>query len=227
MPFSIGSIPLEQDFVQPAVTEVVFVLETERLAGFREQLAQPDLRFVFHVQPEIQIVRARRAVPHAVDDELVQMAVFPAHRCLDDFVEITEGAVLRLDPPPNGRFDADKRHLELEDGVDQFRRSSSSRNSRIEQIADLSDDGDEPLLIRVGHIFGCGAEFVEHVVEFLYRELDDGDSFRFGLDSVSDLGPNSCSVDDRLTFRLGQLERTEVRLRWNQVFNDELPFRRR
>ena len=42
-------------------------------------------------------------VPQALDLELVQMAVGPAHRRLDVFVELVERAVLDLNPPPDRR----------------------------------------------------------------------------------------------------------------------------
>ena len=55
------------------------------------------------------------AVDDAVDLELVQMRVRPAHRRLDVLVELVQGAVLGLDSPPDRRFDALQRDLELVD----------------------------------------------------------------------------------------------------------------
>ena len=53
------------------------------------------------------------AVAFAIDLELVEMRVGPAHRCLDVFVELVERAVLNLNPSPDRGFRFQQRDLEL------------------------------------------------------------------------------------------------------------------
>lgn len=81
---------------------VVLVLEAKPLAGLRQNLADFIGRgvLVLHVL-EVLLHQVGVAVKLLADLEVVQMAVRPAHRRLDVFVQRVERAVLHLDSPPD------------------------------------------------------------------------------------------------------------------------------
>ncbi len=112
---------LEQDLVFPAVAEIVLVIEGESFAGRGQDLTEVGLRGIDALEvlePVIQQVGITVAL--ALDFELMQMAVGPAHRCLDMFVEFVERAVLHLDSSPDRRLGTEQRDFKLVNSVGQL-----------------------------------------------------------------------------------------------------------
>jgi hypothetical protein len=84
--------------VQPSVSEVVLVLEAEPLAARREDFAQHCRGGILESSlVEVLLHQERVAEEPAIDRELVQVGVGPAHRRLDVLVELVEGAIPDLD----------------------------------------------------------------------------------------------------------------------------------
>src|SRR5215472_15080291 len=97
----------------PAIPEVVLVLEGKPPAALGQDVAELRGGRVL-----VRHLVQHRVVPImlAVDPEVVQMAVGPAHRRLDVFVQLVEGAVLDLDAPPDRRARIEQGDLELVKG---------------------------------------------------------------------------------------------------------------
>src|SRR5262249_49903457 len=74
----------------------------------RKNLAQLDTRGVF------RIGILRRTILLASNVKRVQMLIIPSYDDLDDLVQPGQSAVRDQDPPPDGRFHALERDLDLE-----------------------------------------------------------------------------------------------------------------
>src|SRR5262249_43435408 len=101
---------LHLEDVVPIVSEVVGVRELLDPAGYH--LTQFHLPLVLDVHHS---VRVRLAVLLTTDLEGVQVVAIPAHAGLDNAVQLTQGAVLDLDPTPDRGLDVPERDLQLVD----------------------------------------------------------------------------------------------------------------
>src|SRR5690606_20193611 len=83
----------KDDLMFPAVTEVVLVQKSESLPVLGDDLADLGHGRIDAVEVlEAVVEKLRIAVPFAIDLELVEMRVGPAHRRLNVFVELVERA---------------------------------------------------------------------------------------------------------------------------------------
>ena len=150
---------LKQYLVFPGITEVIFVLEGEALAGLGQDFAEHHLRGVFALEVvETVVEKFGIAVPLAFDLELVQVGSGPAHRRLNVFVELVERAVLDLDASPDRSLGSKQRDLELEEEIGLRRTTfGGSRGGEIEDLGVFlleelhhsAHHGQHPLLVLI------------------------------------------------------------------------------
>lgn len=94
----------------PTVAEIVFV--GQGITGV-DNVIQPHMGFISGI---VRKFRIRNAVTDITGDELMQMAIFPAHGGLQDVVQFAEFNVSRnLNAPPDLRADVFQSDFELED----------------------------------------------------------------------------------------------------------------
>jgi hypothetical protein len=97
----------------PVVAKIVVVHKLS--ARCCHNLAQLTFPFVFCLA-RIEVIFVGYAVSLALDDELVEVRIFPAHDALQDSVELGERSVtLHLHTPPDGGLRAAEFYLDLED----------------------------------------------------------------------------------------------------------------
>ena len=106
------------------------------------------------------------------DDELVQMAILPAHDDLENVVKLPEREVRHLHPPPDRRVASLERQLELVDragplGEMPFWFVRFVQIEGVQEDFQLVEDGSEPLLVRGPSVkdgeIDLAGEFVEFV----------------------------------------------------------------
>jgi hypothetical protein len=94
----------------PTVAEIVFV---DKCITGVDNVIQPHMGFISGIVRKFGI---RNAVAYIIDNELMQMAVFPAHGGLQDVVQSAEFYVSRnLNAPPDLRADVFQGDFDLED----------------------------------------------------------------------------------------------------------------
>ena len=104
----------DSDPVLPVVAEVILVGELKSFAVFGNDLADLGHGGIDALEVlESVVQKLGIAVAFAVDLELVQMGVRPAHRRLNVFVELVERAVLDLNPTPDRGLGFEQCDLEL------------------------------------------------------------------------------------------------------------------
>src|SRR3954464_12192033 len=103
--------------MNPAIPEVVLVLEPRSAVSWRKDLTQQGAAGVLNA---LVIHHVRVGVVHTADVEAVVMLGFPAHRYLDERVKFFQGSVRRLDTAPDRRVDALQGYFDLENGVGLF-----------------------------------------------------------------------------------------------------------
>src|SRR5215813_14084029 len=112
---------------------------------------------------------------HTADVEAIKMLTFPAHRYLDECMKFFQGAVLRLNPPPNGRVDASQGHLDLKHGVGLFRKPSLGHLVRVdgaaEQVRHLRNDTQNFLLFIPLRTIHRLFNKIEEFIQFIERKL--------------------------------------------------------
>src|SRR3990170_7921478 len=105
--------PLEDDFVTPAVPEVVVVLKRRPRRSADPRDAEPSR--VDNLSAE---VRVRKPVDDTTDRELIEVLPAPAHRRLDHCVQPLQADTRRhLDPPPDRRTELEQLDPQLVDRV--------------------------------------------------------------------------------------------------------------
>lgn len=109
---------LKTNLVFPPIAKIVFVGKAESLPRIGGDVAHLGAGRVHKVELIKTIFKKFGiAVPLVEDFELVEMRVGPAHRGLDVFVKLVEGAILDLNTSPNRRLRANQRDLKLVDRV--------------------------------------------------------------------------------------------------------------
>lgn len=104
--------PLDLDLVTPVVAEVVGIFELLG-AGALNEVDQPGFA---RVEQAAIVVSIGCTPTQPAQPELMEMAVGPAHRGLDDQMQPVEADVERhLDPAGDARLDIGKRDLETRD----------------------------------------------------------------------------------------------------------------
>src|SRR5271165_1155991 len=105
---------LKEDLMLPGVPEVILVNEPDlpsRLGDLADR--NPLLVSFFHLPFPIFVIEGSVVFPP--DNELVQMAILPAHDHLKDFVKFPQRAIRHLNPPPYRWVALFQRELELID----------------------------------------------------------------------------------------------------------------
>ena len=112
-------------------------------------LADRDLLLVLHFHVPVRIFGIEGSVVFAPDNELVQMAILPAHDDLKDFVKFAQRAIRHLNPPPYRWMALLEGDLELIDGTGLGNRLALLVQvlsfQVIQEVIDLVEDGVQPL----------------------------------------------------------------------------------
>src|SRR5271157_4762468 len=164
------------DLMLPGVTEVVFVGEPD-LPSHLGDLADQDVLLVLRLHVPVHIVWILGSVVCAPDDELVQMAILPAHDDLDNEVKLPEREVRHLYPPPDRRVASLERQLELVDRAGPLGKMPFwfVRFVQIESVQEdfqLVEDGSEPLLVRGASVKDGEIDLAGEFVEIVPGELE-------------------------------------------------------
>src|SRR5271165_3599299 len=93
---------LKEDLMLPGVPEVILVNEPD-LPSRLGDLADRNLFLVHLFRAPVQVLGIEGSVGFAPDNELVQMAIFPAHDALKDFVKFAQSAIRHVNPTPDRR----------------------------------------------------------------------------------------------------------------------------
>ena len=123
-----GRNAFELDFVLPIVITIVFVLEGEGVAIFRQELAETDVFYSAFLKPVFTFRITFVLVIHQLginvlktdDGELIIMTILPPHCVLDVRMEFVERAVSDLNSSPDGGHDSKQSNLELIDSLCKF-----------------------------------------------------------------------------------------------------------
>jgi hypothetical protein len=107
----------------PTVSKVVFVAHPQLGAVLGDQIADSQAAVVDRAKV-IQVIHHEPAigVPAACNLKLVQMRIRPAHRGLNQRVQLLQRHVLGLNPPPDRRIRVLQDDFETIDGAEPCRR---------------------------------------------------------------------------------------------------------
>jgi len=160
----------------PTVSEVILVNEPD-LPSRLGDLADGDLLLVpfFHVP--FPIFGIEGSVVFPPDNELVQMAILPAHDDLKDFVKFAQRAIRHLNPPPYRWMALLEGDLELIDGTRLVNRLAFLHKvlpfQVIQEVVDFVEGGVQPLPVSGWDVGERGVNLLAHLLQFLLRELDE------------------------------------------------------
>src|SRR5271157_1134357 len=201
---------LKNDLMVPGVLEVVLVGEPDWPSHLGD-LAHHDLILVMFFHVPVPIFGIWWSIVLAPDNELVQVAILPAHRHLKDFVELAERAIRHLNPSPDRRIAVLERHLELIDSTGTVNRLTFPHQvlclQVIQEVVDLVENGVQPLPVSRRGIGERGAYLLCHLLQFFLGKLDELMIGGCLLDPGLHPNRKAGGMDQRFPLLYGQLER--------------------
>ena len=107
----------------------------------------------------------------------MQMAIFPAHDALKDFVKFAQSAIRHVNPTPDRRVALLQRHLELIDDTGPVNRPAFLHQvlpfQVIQEVGDLVEGGVQLLPVSGWELGERSVNLLAHLLQFLLRELDE------------------------------------------------------
>ena len=159
----------------PGVPEIILVNEPDPSSRLGD-LADRNLFLVRLFHAPVQVLGIEGSVVFAPDDELVQMAILPAHDHLKDFVKFAQRAIRHLNPPPYRWMALFERDLELIDGTRLVNRLAFLHQvlpfQVIQEVVDLVESGVQPLPVSGWDVGERGVNLLAHLLQFLLGELE-------------------------------------------------------